>query len=372
MRAVDQFGLSRTPEEGAAQVMKRTPLGGAVSIAGLGAILGIAVSLIMRYAAANTLVQRAVLPSQANDIQAVMSYPFAVRGVATTLRPQECLQGICVSIIAQGPQCTPDNILFASNASDLAAGEFLYTASDANTVPGSALYSHDFTCAACAFGRLSALTVTLPASCQSLAINVAAVGAQGSTAIISYSTSAARSAAGTPFIAGAAVAITPTIDGLDNQAAGVQARGYLILGAAPVITPSATLPENVTVHVSLAADGDFVMTTVSSLTTPAQLVSSIIGLSGLMGGFAVLFTMLEKYVVGTGETISGSDGRKPGPSAQEAAATRVPMQVVIRRLGPAPDLRQSVNGSASQAAKPAASGGLMLAGVDAAPLLQGS
>jgi hypothetical protein len=61
--AVDLFGLAHFTEDGQAVVKRRTPLGGALSIAALGMVVAAGLALVIGYALNNVLEQDSVLPS---------------------------------------------------------------------------------------------------------------------------------------------------------------------------------------------------------------------------------------------------------------------------------------------------------------------
>lgn len=153
---------------------------------------------------------------------------------------------------------------------------------------------HTLSCAACAFTKLSALTLTFAPSCQTVTVHAAAVSAEGVLTVSSYSASgpSPRRGADDLLLAGVDVTATPALETL-TDAARRTTRGYRV--TIDTVAPSfAVNPAAVVVSVALGPAPYYTSIALVPIESPTQLVSSLAGLLGLLGLFAVAFMALEQ------------------------------------------------------------------------------
>ena len=201
------------------------------------------------------------------------------------------VSGLRVRVFAMGPAC--DSVVWSS--SNLLGGNFSYSAA-ANASTGAAV--HDFLCPDCALSSISALDVSFDDTCQTFLVHTYAVSSTGFLSLASYSAAApcgprysdASADCGTfrP-----AVAMAMTLDLLEVDGVNT-ARGFTVL-------PSSTLPP-VGGHLSsglrllriaLTLASSYIAKAVDKKTILVQLVSSILGLVGILSAAGLALSMLE-------------------------------------------------------------------------------
>jgi hypothetical protein len=293
MRGIDSFSEARAIKDGEPRIKRASSLGGVLTIAAYGAMAAVAATLVVQYANGNFIVLSSVLPVSPAALAGVAPLPHRTRVLTGPGRPPELpptfASGLLVRISAQGLACVnaTSNV---NGSSGLSEGSWdVYSLAEAS----SELHTFDFVCAACTFGPLSLLEVSLDGRCQTMAVVVAAVGAQGGVTL--YSFAAAGSPSNNSYLADFSLAAPPTLDVLyDTAVLRESVRGLLLVSAsADELVPVAVPPESVRVRVSLASDGSLVQTRVDAVLSLAQLLSSITGLAGLLGLFATAFTFAD-------------------------------------------------------------------------------
>jgi len=156
------------------------------------------------------------------------------------------------------------------------------------------------------FGASSYLSFSLPYSCQALHLEAFAVDADGSINTVSFS-SALSSATNTTLLSSLAWELQPVysvlVDNVNSGSAGRTGRGYQVISG---ISSSSTVPSSpvilplsmvVSVLINLPLQPTYSSTTLSPITTVAELLSSIIGLAGILAVFRILFVASERSVV---------------------------------------------------------------------------
>jgi hypothetical protein len=189
-RGIDLYAMRHALQEHQSPTLRRTLLGGAFSIVALGTILSIAASLVVQYATNNTLTQRSVLPAMLPTLEELAVLPAFTSSDATdSTSVPPLLDAIApsfdtlmqVNIHAMGPLCR--------NISVMQTGILTGVFTLGSVVDNSTLaVQHTLKCDGCALGPLSALNMSLDASCQSLRVEAIASGATGSVTVVAFST----------------------------------------------------------------------------------------------------------------------------------------------------------------------------------------
>ena len=207
-------------------------------------------------------------------------------------------RGVLLQVTATGVECGAVPLW---NVSAIKAS-LAYT----QTTPAPAVASHAFACLECTFTSLSTLTVTFPPTCQSFTVVATAVSSEGVLTVASVPIVGppVRVNAGDAVLSAAIVALQPTLETYAPLGAPAT-RGYRIAVSSVSTTP-APAPGAVTLTFALAQPPYYVDISVVQLQSRAQLLSSLVGLLGLIGAFAAAFYVLEQCV----ERVCGTSQRK--------------------------------------------------------------
>lgn len=288
LRTVDQFGLNHSVSEGEAPVMRSTAHGGALAFLAVGIAAAIAFSLVIDFVASNDVPR---MPLMAPTMSSYANITSAVARRESTNIFGAPASGLRVRILSMGPACSSVTWL----ASNLLAGNFSHSAA-VNATSGAA--THDFDCPGCALMAISSLDVSFDATCQTFVVYAYAVSSTGFVSVASYAAAAPcgpRYSDATvdcsPFRP--AVAMAMTLDLLEVDGVN-SARGF-------TVSPPATLPPvggNVSsglrlLRVALPLSSAYIAKAVDKKTTLAQLVSSILGLVGILSAAGMALSMLE-------------------------------------------------------------------------------
>lgn len=211
--------------------------------------------------------------------------------------PAALRSGVEMRMSTLGADCAAP-LSYASEA--LLAGAFALRNTEANNE--TQRYDHVFECSTCGFGPLSLLTVTFPVACQMFIMTAASIGATGDVYVastVAVNPSKVDSAAGT-ILVGVNVTLQPQLEVFLDTVAGVSNRGYAVFSATAsiAVVDSSSLakpPDSVTLVFDWGARNVYTATNVVPIMSAYQLVSSIVGLFGIYGGFGLILQLLRTY-----------------------------------------------------------------------------
>lgn len=328
LRVVDIYSLRHYTDDGTPPVKKRTSVGGATTMLAVGCVACLAAVLIVQFIRSNALTTTSLLPAPLPTLQqfsALRPRVLTADETRPAIAPPTLSSGLELRVAVMGPTCSAP---LTASVSELISGSFV--SSVVHSDPAAAAFVHLFSCSDCAFGPMSALNVTFAGECQSFAVTAAAVGATGSTYIASFvgaSPSAVMTSGGLG-LTGLHVTIQPQLEVVDNRVAGFAKRGYSVsiagaeLITAPATRSAAASVPPVSLYVDWATSGVFVYTEVVAITSLSQLASSIIGLLGLLGGFGVVFTLVERAC--PKPTQGGQAGLRSAGIRNQGSSARIP------------------------------------------------
>jgi hypothetical protein len=298
LEAIDSFATAHSLKKKEAFINDPTPLGGACTIASILAFLTAATILIIGYASSNSFVTSTLdtATSQAspftNDIVwATLPSSTSTSGTAKLLPPLPLSTSLQVRIFSPvGLNCSsPQQNLIASDPgwttraiSDCGDGRSLLT----------------FTCTSCALSISSALTITLPFTCQSLYVEAIAIDAIGEMNVLQLPT-ASSTAIGSQLLTAITWTLSPMASIYKDTIADKKTRGFRLLTSTAIPSYSLSnatllpLASAVVLTINFPLQTTFAVTTLTQSQTLVELVTSIIGLLGIMGAFKMLFQMAE-------------------------------------------------------------------------------
>jgi len=283
---IDAFALDHPLERNQSPANKPTSRGGICTIFGISTIVMIAAVLWVRRNADNILVQKslAVLDEDA----------FALTNTASWATGNNGQTGIEVRIIAYGEVDACSQPLtwtgFGSRT-----GDWLMKSIE-ECGDGSSVII--FRCPTCIFSGSSYLAVTLPYSCQSLQLQAIAVDASGEIMILKLVNIQSQP----PFaLASISWEIAPllAIQRDDYIGNGTITQGYQLLSMtsspsyeewSSIVRPAEA---TVNIKITLPLQNIYSYTTLSVKVSDLQLLSSIIGLSGIFSGFAIAYKLMQ-------------------------------------------------------------------------------
>ena len=235
LERVDRYKMRDPEERGGSPILDPSPLGGALSLVSIGAVLVLMISTTVQYAGSNTQLQQSTLPVTLPALASFRNLPLVAvdPDVAAGLTDAALLalagssgarSGFVLTVAAMGTRCGA----LRGNISALAAGTFVYSSSF-DSATGAVL--HRFLCANCFVDELSQLTIALDASCQAVLLTLAAASAGGGLSSSSvYVTNPA--APGLPLLASIAATFPLVLEVIQDGVAGAAPRDGdgLVLG----------------------------------------------------------------------------------------------------------------------------------------------
>ena len=293
LSAVDMYSLREPKRKGESPILHPTPLGGALSLATVGAVVALMASTLVQYRSSNVLLAQSALPvtltalASLGDLPPARLAPSASAGhTDAVLRnfssPAAPGTGFAVSISTMGGNCGA----LHSNASRLTSGAFVYTQTfDAAT--GAA--RHTFLCPACIPDALSMLTLAFDASCQVFAVTVVAAGAGGG--LSSTAAYVANSAPpGAPAMGAVAAAFPLVLEAVQDGVGGAVPRESdgLVLGGRSVRGLVALPATGVESTTEVAVAGSVVLT----ILLPLQPTYTLYALSPIMSNISLLSALI--------------------------------------------------------------------------------
>jgi len=302
---LDSFSLAHVLQPHEAVVNLPTPLGGACTLLSLTVFFTCALLLIARYATANATAISTL------DMLSASRNPFAqgrVEWAAPLPVPGGAALGDTSTLQARvlapaGLGCT--ELAPGSLLSDGSGG----TWSTAGTTPdcGDGRSLLQLSCHRCTLASARQLTLILPFTCQALHVELLAVDAMGELSIVTLA-DAHASAQGAAMLTTVSLAADPMASIWVDTISGGSKRGYRLIESAslalrevPSLGQGQALPKPVTLTLTLTPlQPTYSIVTVTQQQTIADLLTSIVGLVGVVSGFGVLFQMTERSLKAKG------------------------------------------------------------------------
>ncbi len=317
---LDAFSLRPPLHDGEGPFQRPTPLGGVFTLMGVLTLCTYALYMILEWQLNNTLVQRSL--STLGDGWA----DTLLVGAAWVAAPAAPSSPLVLRVLVDGEpgRC---NAPLEWSGVGLAPGSSGWRLLSTPSVGGSGVAAHTFSCAGCVLTPAAALSVSLHYSCQSLLLEATAGapaedGSGGSTG--GGPKPVAVSAVPGALLSTAAWTLTPLLSVVSNNITGRAFVGYSLTGSAvsssfaQLAAPSgdaallSVLPTTSVVRLSVALPLQPVYTQVSlSQRVPwTQLLANIVGLTGVVGFFGMLYGQFEKrlLVVSRGDTLQRTRG----------------------------------------------------------------
>lgn len=325
LHSLDFFALYHPVNEGRSPVMHSTCFGGAMSVLAIGTVAVLGVALVIDYSFSNTLSSTALLPADLPTLQDLADVPVysaeasALATLAGFALPTAGLpayyasgeqSGIQIRVKSQGSNC--GSPIYYMTAPTI-LGNFSYAVVPENA---TASYEHIFFCQQCAFGRYSSMSVTFPPSCQSLRLLVFLVGARGS---VSAASAVLSSEPPSSMHTSATFNIEPQLEVVNDTTRAYLVRGY-VLGSTSLSTVSSATPPSMTLHLNFGTSTTYSRVTAVFIRTPYQLLSSLIGITGIVGGFGVLFQVQKQLCSRRSRIIRASSRKLTALSSPRPAA----------------------------------------------------
>lgn len=289
----DSFALNRALRDGEPSVYRPSALGGACNIASVIAFLTFATVLALRWAADNSVIVSTLdTASRANN-------PFSKNPPWATLTGQSLVPSFGASTSLQirvfsesGLGCDmPTQVV------DLGSGGEWTTSSVSSCGDGRSLVI--FSCKGCSLSASASLSFKLPFTCQALFIEAVSVDATG---VLSVQELPPRdsSALDNALLTSLTWTLNPMAAIFTDAIVGRTSRGFRLLEGGSL--PERSVPTNgllvpntaaVDVTVNFVLQSTFSITTLSQKVSIAELMSSIVGLAGVMGAFRFLFQFAD-------------------------------------------------------------------------------
>lgn len=326
LRFIDMFAMLHRVPEGQSPVKRATMLGGVWSW------LGVLVAL--------NLIAVLNLQREADNVQSATK----IVGVTSSLTDdvlastsQANVRLIDASPVFSGSDTLRLDLLAAGDGADacadalwssggLLSGNFtkLATAS----CPAAGANVHSWTCRNCMLDRTAALAISLPWSCQALALRLAVVAADGSTSVASAAPSVSSGLLSSvrweaPLI------LTLRTDALLSAADPIRTRGYQMLAPTlsvepvPAGTPLRPASARVTIDLELPPSTICSHIKLSERVTLLQLLSSVGGIAGVFGVFGNVFRVHElllAFLAGRGWCSKRKGGKGGSASGRKGSS----------------------------------------------------
>jgi hypothetical protein len=221
---------------------------------------------------------RFVLPARDSTLVDVMDYPLTSASSAAALLPQ-LTSGLVIVLGLHGPACGWVTV----GETALAAGKFIVTTSQLDPL-SSSLFLHTFECTNCAFGPLSALSLTIDGTCQSVALAMGTVGAQGAVSLSFRSLTVDSvleisdfATAAPSYLARVVLSSSPAVEVFTDKKAEVRRRGFLLEAPAIIdLETSLSPPTFLSFSVLLPASQTFSGISVVPKFIPVDLVYQLL------------------------------------------------------------------------------------------------
>jgi hypothetical protein len=293
LKRVDVFSLAHAVPPGSPVLNAPTPLGGACTLLSLLVFVCFATLLIVQYYYANVVVQ-STLGTLLGEDPFVPNLPWGTLPAGSPLSPAFS-SGLQLRLLAPaGLNCSVPAELRHLSSEPWALASPSPPCGDGRTLL-------QLTCPACALSSASFLSFSLPYTCQSFFLELSAVDAQGVAHTVAFPP-AASAAKPTRLLATLAWEVQPLRTLLRDVVGGRSARGYQLFVASASSTHSddnsrvaliKPASAAVRLHITLAPQSTFSATTLLQRQGPVELLTSIVGLLGILSVFRVLFVAAE-------------------------------------------------------------------------------
>jgi hypothetical protein len=295
LKKVDVFSLAHAVPPGSPVLNAPTPLGGACTLLSLLAFACLATLLIVQYYYANVVVQ-STLGTLLEEDPFVPDLPWGALPAGSPLSPAFS-SGLQLRLLAPaGLNCSVPAELRHPPSEPWALASPSPPCGDGRTLL-------QLTCPACALSSASFLSFSLPYTCQAFFLELSAVDAQGVAHTVAFPP-AASAATPTSLLATLAWEVQPLSTLLRDVVGGRSVRGYQLFVASASSTHSKAADNPrvafikpasaaVRLHITLAPQSTFTTTTLLQRQGPVELLTSIVGLLGILSVFRVLFVAAE-------------------------------------------------------------------------------
>ncbi len=354
LKRVDAFSLRPPRCEGEPPTLRAAALGGVFTLMGVLTLTTYALYMVLDWRFNNTLVQRSLATLGEGSAAALLG------GAAWAAVPR--FGGgptpLLLRVLADGEPGRCDAPL-AWAGSGLAPGGGAWALASAPSVGGSGVAAHTFSCAGCLLSPGTALTASFHYSCQSLLLEAVAgaPGEEGGGDSVGGGP-APRTVAGAPgaLLASVAWSLTPLLAVVSNNITARTYVGYSFTGSAlnvalaPLAAPNgggggllSVAPASAAVALSIALPLQTVYTqvTLTQRVPWTQLLANIVGLTGVLGFFGVLYGQFEKRFPEGG----GGGGKR---SAAAAATLFVAAPAQAAAAGEVAELQQRMAALAAE------------------------
>ena len=339
LKRLDAFSLAHAVPPGSPVLNAPTPLGGACTLLSLLAFACLSTLLIVQYFYANVVVQSTLGTLLGEDPFAAPGLPWGTLPPGSPLAPA-LASGLQLRLLAPaGLNCSAPAELRHLPSEPWALATPSPPCGDGRTLL-------QLTCPACALSSASYLAFSLPYTCQAFFLELTAVDAQGVAHTVAFPP-AASAATPTRLLASLAWEVQPLSTLLSDGVGGRSARGYQLFVASATSTHSADnslaallkpASAAVRLHITLAPQSTYAATTLLQRQGPVELLTSIVGLLGILGLFRVLFSALESALgyraglLAKRRPSSAAPAGGAGGAAAEAAASGAPAAHVTNPL----------------------------------------
>ena len=296
INAFDMFASAHVVPQGTAVISAATPLGGTCSLLGVLTFFTFAVLLTLKFVYANTQAVSTLAVLTAAVSTSAATLPWAVAPPSSSVAG---VSGVQVRIFSQaglGDCVTPSSVSFKglSSGAWVSAPTPSCGSSDARAVL-------TWACPACVFSADSSLSFTLPWSCQSLYVEALSVDASGSVNALAFNPNATSARGDGSLLSSVSWVLQPMVSVVTDSTSGrASARGYeLVQGSsAATYTPPtrSLLPLSAAVRftITMPLETTYSLTILSDVQSLTALLSSIIGVAGILSAFRILFQVSER------------------------------------------------------------------------------
>ena len=285
LKYIDAFALSHTVDDGHSPIKNRTGLGGTCTLFAATTISVIAIVLILMRNNDNILKQASLSVLDNEALQSLETATWAETAGLSGFQLYLTIQGESVSSTSN---CTAPMSIFDSG---LKNGKWIFS-TRSNVCDGKDVSLLTFSCSDCIFSPTSLLQLIFPYSCQSILVDAIAIDASGSVRTIHMPSSEEM---GVSFLTSLSWELAPLLSIQNDNFTNQRTKGYQLVGltSSSTFETSATLikPAESTIQVNfkLTLQSFYSITTLSEKISKLQLLSSIIGLSGIFSAFGLLF-----------------------------------------------------------------------------------
>ena len=295
LRLADAFSLEHSLAERQIPVNVTTPLGGACTITSILVFVTFAIILGIRFATDNILVISTIDSAAPGVISPFTDSKWAFWSLKTESLTPPLRGSIQLRFFSQvGSGCSVPIGGITTVGAGVGGVWSLATVPDCGD--GRSLLT--FTCAQCSLSAGAYISFALPFTCQALYLEALAFDATGALSILSFPP---EESVATPneLISSLSWTINVLAAVVDDSIHARVVRGFRLLEGPTGTTYSRSggvllpLPASVSLVIRLPLATTFSITMISQRVTFAELLSSIVGLAGIMAAFKLIFRLAE-------------------------------------------------------------------------------